>query len=69
MKKRIASRIILAFMWTLVGRYTAERFADLWIAMDEMIRRYGYQFVADSIRKSKAETELALINFRKEATA
>ena len=61
MKRRESARLILKFMWGIAGRYNADMLTDLWIAMDEMRRRYGDQFVAATIKKNPQTAELALI--------
>ena len=67
MERRNAARQILSFMWALAKRYNAGELSNLWIAMDEMRQMFGDIFVADTIIKSPAEAELALL--RKEVTA
>ena len=67
-QKRDAVERILHFMGILNTDNSYRTMEFLWNAMNEMIGRYGEQFVADSIRKSRAETELALYRYgRKEA--
>lgn len=59
-QKRSAVESVLHFMGTLNTSNSYLTMQFLWDAMDAMISRYGELFVADSIRKSRAETELAL---------
>ena len=62
-QKRNAVELILHFMGILNTDNSYLTMKYFWNAMNEMIGRYGEQFVADSIRKSRAETELALYRY------
>ena len=67
-QKRSAVEAVLHFMGALNTSNSYLTMQFLWDAMDDMISRYGEMFVADSIHKSRAETELALYRYaRKEA--
>ncbi len=62
-RKLAAAQEIMEFMGTLVPRYTAPQMSEMWDALGAMTQRYGYIFVADSIRKSDVEAELALTRY------
>lgn len=55
-----ATIVTVQFMGQLLPRYTASDMTRMWDALGAMTKRYGIQFIADMIRNSKAETELAL---------
>ena len=62
-QKLQAVRTIMEFMGDLAPRYRAVTMDYLWHALSEMIQRYGEVFVADCIRQSRAEAELALFRY------
>ena len=66
-QKLEAVRTIMSFMGDLAPRYRAVTMEFLWKSLSEMIQRYGEVFVADCIRQSKAEAELALFRYGKGA--
>lgn len=62
-QKLEAVQTIMSFMADLVPRYRAETIHNLWQALSDMVQRYGEVFVADCIKQSKAEAELALFRY------
>ena len=64
-KKLAATNTIISFMQELLPRYKADTIRSLWTAMSSMIDMYGLVFIADCIRQSKAEAELALFRYGK----
>ena len=61
--KVAANATILTFMSGLLSRYSAAEMHAMWQSLTVMIQRYGTLFVADSIKKSDAEAELALARY------
>lgn len=59
-RKRAATETALRFMGQLMPHYTAADMDRMWDALELQINRYGVEFIADSILKSRYETELAL---------
>ena len=64
-----ATNTILSFMGELVPRYKAVTMTYLWNSLQQMCQRYGLVFVADCIKKNKAEAELALSRYGKKVRA
>ena len=63
-RKLEASIKTMEFMGTLLPHYSAEGMTRMWKALGIMTNRYGIEFIADSISKSRSETELALQEVR-----
>ena len=68
-RKLEALNTILSFMGELLPRYRAVTMTYLWNSLQQMCRRYGEVFVADCIKKNKAEAELALFRYGKKVRA
>lgn len=68
-RKLQSSITITNFMGDLAWHYTAAEMSQLWKALGQMTQRYGIVFVGDAITKSKADAELALLRFGREAQA
>ena len=62
-QKLEAVQTIMGFMADLVPRYRATTMTFLWQQLSIMVQRYGEVFVADCIKQSKAEAELALFRY------
>ena len=62
-QKLEAVQTIMGFMADLVPRYRATTMTFLWQQLSIMVQMYGEVFVADCIRQSKAEAELALFRY------
>lgn len=56
-----ATQKVLAFMGSLMTRYSAQGMRRLWDKMDNAIGTFGLVYVADMIENKRDSTELALI--------
>lgn len=59
------SQQIMQFLGTLASRYDAESYRKLSKAMDQMVSRYGIEFVSAAVRKDPTAAELALFRYGK----
>lgn len=59
-RRREATETALKFMGQLLPHYSAADMDRMWDALELQVNMYGIEFIADSILKSRYETELAL---------
>lgn len=59
-RRREATETALKFMGQLLPHYSSEDMTRMWDALELQVNRYGIEFIADSILKSRYATELAL---------